>query len=169
MDLKLLIFYPALIGLRILEIAVVLRQYEMHGKISPALGTVCLLHGFAILDLLIFEPTILNSFGMTYDGFGFERIQRFLLVAPFVRLLNVLYLGYNFAAGYPDAELASCDGLLMGVALIVFFIGLWIHRCSTNQKYLFRRDPQHPSFDGKFISLLYTYTRGIQIFIWSLH
>nr|VZI28421.1 unnamed protein product [Spirometra erinaceieuropaei] len=147
-DFKLLLLYPSIIGLRILEVALALRQYDERGRISPALFTVICLHGIYIIDFFVFEPTILSSFKMNHEGFGIFQTIRLFLVFPFVSGLNSFYLAVNYEAGHPDAQLKSYPTVLLIASVSLFLLGLWIKRASSNEKYLFRRDPQHPKFTG---------------------
>ncbi|VDM04552.1 unnamed protein product [Schistocephalus solidus] len=136
-DFKLLLLYPSIIGLRILELALALRQYDEHGRLSPALFTVIALHGIYIIDFFVFEPTILSSFKMNHEGFGIFQTIRFFVIFPFMSGLNSFYLAVNYDAGHPNAQLRSRSTILLIASVSVFLLGLWIKRVSCNEKYLF--------------------------------
>ncbi len=144
-----LVYYPALIGCRILQGAIVIRQYENEKTLSPGMIALMVLHGFSLLDFFLFEPTILHAHGMLHSGFGLKRTQRVLLLEPFIRSIGIFFIGFNFKAGFASGKLESYDAPLIGLAAAIYLLGLWIHRCSINQKFLFRCDPHHPSLESK--------------------
>ncbi|VDN15100.1 unnamed protein product [Dibothriocephalus latus] len=133
-DFKLLLLYPSMIGLRILEVTLALRQYNEHGRVSPALFTVIALHGLYIFDFFVFEPTILSSFKMNHEGFGLFQTIRLFVVFPFMSGLNAFFLAVNYDAGHPGTELKSYSTALLIASVSVFLIGLWIKRISSNEK-----------------------------------
>lgn len=147
-DMKMFLFRPSICLLLLVEATLCAKQFESIGKISPALATIVVFHLVYAIDYLVYEPTMLSSYEMAYAGFGFLRIMADLLIIPFAYTIGVSYLFQHPQVGFSKPNMEGCNAALLGIATALRLLGQWVARSSNNQKYLFRRDPQHPSLSA---------------------
>uniref|UniRef100_A0A183KJP8 Lamin b receptor n=1 Tax=Schistosoma curassoni TaxID=6186 RepID=A0A183KJP8_9TREM len=147
-DWKMTITRSGLMALPLIDLTYIFRQYEQYERISPALAAHALMHALWVLDFFIFEHT----FSFTYEAqsvtFGSCFIISRLVALPFVYSITSSYLSSRPDVGrqLTSSSKHSCNAWIMGIAIVLFLLGLWIYRRSNNQKDRFRRDPHDPSF-----------------------
>ncbi|KAG5442375.1 Delta(14)-sterol reductase [Clonorchis sinensis] len=148
LDWKIIIYRPGIIGLLLAEATCLCVQWEQYGRVSLALVLLVALHLIWVADFMAFEHTFTTSFEVRHEGFGYYTILGALMI-PFVYILGAAYmlpkpdLGNLFTpTGVPIYQHWALNIL----AVLLFLVGYWICRFSDNQKDLFRRQPNHPSF-----------------------
>ncbi|KAF4452300.1 putative c-14 sterol reductase ERG-3 [Fusarium austroafricanum] len=127
----------ALTGWILMNCAFVAQQYRNYGYISDSILVITSIQAYYVLEGQYSEIGLLGMMDITQDGLGFMLVWGNLVWVPFLYSTQCRYLSV-----YP-VHLGP-----IGVSAIgsVFAIGLYIFRSSNNQKALFRKDPNHPSF-----------------------
>jgi len=128
--------YPGMIGWVLVNLSMLVSQYERHGHVTNSMWMVNAFHLIYLIDALVNEPAILTTMDITTDGFGWMLTFGDLTWVPFTYSVQARYL-----ADFP-VELSS-----LGVVAILGLKGLgyWIFRGANSQKDQFRRDPTHAS------------------------
>ncbi|KAK4473188.1 hypothetical protein MN116_004367 [Schistosoma mekongi] len=147
-DWKMVLTRSGMMALPLIDATYIFSQYERYERISPALAAHALMHALWVLDFFVFEHAFSFTYEMQSVTFGSSYIIGRLVVLPFTYSITSSYLSSRPDVGrqLTSSSLHSCNAWIMGVAIAVFLLGLWIHRRANNQKYIFRRDPHHPSF-----------------------
>ncbi|CAH8431695.1 unnamed protein product [Schistosoma turkestanicum] len=147
-DWKMTITRSGLMGLPLIDLTYIFKQYEQYERISPALAAHALMHTLWVLDFFIFEYTFASTYEAQSVTFGACFIINRLVALPFIYSITSSYLSSRPDVGrqLTSSSKHSCNAWIMGIAIVLFLLGLWIHRRSNNQKDRFRREPHHPSF-----------------------
>ncbi|THD19801.1 Lamin-B receptor [Fasciola hepatica] len=146
LDWKMFIMRPALIGMLLVDLSYVCAQWNRFGRVSPILLLVTAMHFLWVSDYFVFEHAHLFSYGVRYEGLGFYTIFG-LMVMPFLYTTTTSYLSTKLEGPivWSTAEdIIRC--VRFGFSSLMFLVGLWIYRASNNQKALFLRQPNHPTF-----------------------
>ncbi|KAL7510628.1 hypothetical protein ACHAXN_007487 [Cyclotella atomus] len=123
---------PGLIGWMILNMAMLLKQYERLGYVTGSMILINIFQGLYVWDALFQERAILTTMDITTDGFGFMLVFGDLAWVPFTYSLQARYLVDH------DPHLSfHCLAMIVGVN----FLGYMIFRGANGQKDAFRRDP----------------------------
>mmetsp|Transcript_19337 Transcript_19337/g.32406 ORF Transcript_19337/g.32406 Transcript_19337/m.32406 type:complete len:317 (+) Transcript_19337:553-1503(+) len=126
---------PGLIGWMIVNAACVVKQYQLLGRVTPAMILINVFQGLYVFDGLYHERAILTTMDITSDGFGWMLAFGDLAWVPFTYSLQARYLVEN------SPEL-SLPYILFTCALN--FTGYTIFRGANSEKDRFRRDPNAP-------------------------
>lgn len=123
---------PGLIGWMVLNMAMMLKQYERLGYVTGSMILINIFQGLYVWDALYQERAILTTMDITTDGFGFMLVFGDLAWVPFTYSLQARYLVDH------DPHLHwSVLAAIVGVNII----GYLIFRGANGQKDAFRRDP----------------------------
>ncbi|CAH8820872.1 unnamed protein product [Trichobilharzia szidati] len=149
-DWKMVVIRSGLTALPLIDMAYIFKQYEQYERVSPALAAHALMHALWVLDFFIFEHAFIYTYEVQSITFGSSFVLGQLVALPFTYSITSSYLSSKPDVGRSPTSLSkhSCEPYTMGISVIVFLLGLWIHRTSSNQKNMFRRDPHHPSFSN---------------------
>ncbi|VDP71783.1 unnamed protein product [Echinostoma caproni] len=145
-DWKMFIIRPALMGMLLVDLCYVCAQWEQFGRVSPTLMVITAMHFLWIADFMVFEHAHLSSYDVRYDGFGFFAILG-MMVMPFIYTITNSYLSTKLEKPLMwGATEDRCRCARLVFSILMFLVGHWIYRASNNQKTLFRRQPNHPTF-----------------------
>lgn len=142
---------PGLIGWMILNMSMMLKQYERLGYVTGSMLLINIFQGLYVWDALYQERAILTTMDITTDGFGFMLVFGDLAWVPFTYSLQARYLVDH------DPHL---HWSMLAVILGVNIIGYLIFRGANGQKDAFRRDPDSP--DVSHLTFLQT-KRGTKL------
>lgn len=148
LDWKILGLRPGSVALLLMNVTYLLEQWQQFGRVSPPLVALVCMQSMWIVDLFAFEYTLAYTFETRHEGFGYYAIAGYLLF-PFIYSIGATYLSSRPYLGRlyrADAALDVKNCGLLGLSIVLFLLGYWIYRASNNQKDLFRRQPNHPSF-----------------------
>lgn len=134
-NVKLGLFRVGLVGLIVVNAALVLKSMEQNHEYSPTLLLAAGLQIWYALDSLWFEDSFLASFEIMYEGTG-----------------CMLAIGYHM---YPFIPTIITRSVLvyrleiplycLGIIAVIYAIGFVIYRGSNSQKSEFRRNPLNPA------------------------
>lgn len=126
---------PGLIGWMLLNVAMMLKQYEKLGYVTGSMILINIFQGLYVWDALYQERAILTTMDITTDGFGFMLVFGDLAWVPFTYSLQARYL--------VDHDPHLHWSMLLAI-VGVNFMGYMIFRGANGQKDAFRRDPNSP-------------------------
>jgi len=137
-DFDLKLFFearPGLIAWVALDFAFAAKQYQLHGFVSIAMILVCAFHFWYVADYFLHEQSILTSWDIKHENFGWMLCWGDLVWVPFT---------YTIQAGYLVEH--AHDLPWWGTVGIVLLnvIGYIIFRGANTQKFKFRQNPGHP-------------------------
>ncbi|OQR91734.1 ATP-dependent RNA helicase dbp4 [Thraustotheca clavata] len=144
---------PGLIGWALLNIGLLLKQYELHGSVSVSMISVVFFQNLYVWDALYYEKCVLTTMDITTDGFGFMLAFGDLTWVPFTYTLQARYL----VDRDPHLSTAAVTAIILLNAL-----GYCIFRGANAQKDAFRTDPNGESV--KHLKFLPT-KRGTKLLI----
>ncbi|XP_069750371.1 delta(14)-sterol reductase TM7SF2 isoform X2 [Narcine bancroftii] len=130
---------PGLIGWLIIDLAMLMKEWETQGSPSLAMLLVNAFQLLYVLDALWHEEAVLTTMDIVNDGFGFMLAFGDLSWVPFTYSLQA-----HFLVGHPQ-ELP-----IPAVVTIVLLnaLGYYIFRSANSQKNTFRRNPSDPRVAG---------------------
>ncbi|KAG8462274.1 hypothetical protein KFE25_012094 [Diacronema lutheri] len=123
---------PGLVGWVMLNIGMMMKQHELHGRVSGPMIAINAFQFLYVWDAQYFERAILTTMDITTDGFGFMLAFGDLGWVPFVYSLQARFLVDH------DPQLPTW-ALIAIVALQT--VGYCTFRGANLQKDLFRTDP----------------------------
>jgi len=130
---------PGLFGWVLINTAMLLRQVETQGAVSPAMAIVYALQALYVADSVYCEDCILSTIDIIQDGFGFMLVFGDLAWVPCMYSLQARYLAevpVHLTAPYA----ALC--LAVGVA------GFYVFRAANAQKDTFKKNPEDAAVKG---------------------
>ncbi|VEL37602.1 unnamed protein product [Protopolystoma xenopodis] len=148
LDVKLFLYRPGSLIFLVLTGCTVLQHWEKYNTVSPTLLCYFLFGYFLVFDFLFFEHNLLSTFDVQHEGVGLHFVLMKLVVIPFVYSLTLAWMADKPHLGRLPGRITGCNYVALGLGSIIFLIGYFIHRASTRQKDLIRRDPHHPSLSG---------------------
>eukprot|EP00668_Euglena_longa_P008096 GGOE01009738.1.p1 GENE.GGOE01009738.1~~GGOE01009738.1.p1 ORF type:complete len:440 (-),score=142.03 GGOE01009738.1:160-1434(-) len=126
---------PGLIGWMVLNVGMLLAQYERTGHVTPSMWLVNLFQALYVWDALYHEASLLSTMDITTDGFGFMLAFGDMAWVPFTYSLQARYL-VDHDPGFSWPALAAI--------CTVQVLGFTIFRRANSQKDAFRRNPDAP-------------------------
>jgi len=127
---------PGLIFWILINLSMLVKQYEVHGWISLSMIFVFIFQFIYVFDALYNEPSILTTMDVTTDGFGFMLVFGDFVWVPFTYSLQCRYLVYHSPTLSPT---------LIAIILFTQAVGFYIFRASNSTKDTFRTNPNCPS------------------------
>ncbi|XP_060711779.1 delta(14)-sterol reductase TM7SF2 isoform X2 [Hemiscyllium ocellatum] len=126
---------PGLIGWLLINLAMLLKEWELRGSPSLAMILVNAFQLLYVVDALWHEEAVLTTMDIVNDGFGFMLAFGDLAWVPFTYSLQA-----HFLVGHPqELAPATAAGIILLNAL-----GYFIFRSANSQKNTFRRNPNDP-------------------------
>ncbi|ETW03055.1 hypothetical protein H310_05485 [Aphanomyces invadans] len=127
---------PGLIGWAVLNLGMLVKQYDLHGSVSLSMACVVFFQILYVWDALWHEKCVLTTMDITTDGFGYMLAFGDLTWVPFTYSLQARYLVDR------DPNLS----MPVVVAIVVVnVLGYVIFRGANAQKDAFRTDPNGDS------------------------
>eukprot|EP01012_Entosiphon_sulcatum_P034276 TRINITY_DN4344_c0_g1_i1.p1 TRINITY_DN4344_c0_g1~~TRINITY_DN4344_c0_g1_i1.p1 ORF type:complete len:435 (-),score=53.89 TRINITY_DN4344_c0_g1_i1:382-1686(-) len=127
---------PGLIGWTVINVGLLLKQYERDGNVNAALAAVVVFQGLYVWDSLYNEVSVLSTMDITTDGFGFMLAFGDLSWVPFTYSLQARYL--------VDHTQNSAQVSWLPLIIALNIAGYSVFRLSNSEKDRFRRNPKDP-------------------------
>ncbi|XP_014675302.1 PREDICTED: delta(14)-sterol reductase-like [Priapulus caudatus] len=129
---------PGLIGWVVINMCMVAKDCQDNGSPSYPLLLVVGCQFLYVFDALFHEESVLTTFDITQEGFGWMLAFGDLVWVPFVYSLQARYL-------LDHRSSVHVHNYALVAILLLNMIGFWIFRLANKEKDTFRKNPHHPS------------------------
>ncbi|XP_078058916.1 delta(14)-sterol reductase TM7SF2 [Mustelus asterias] len=130
---------PGLTGWLVINLAMLMKESELHGSPSLAMILVNSFQLLYVLDALWHEEAVLTTMDIVNDGFGFMLAFGDLTWVPFT---------YSLQAHFLVAHPQDLAGTTAAAIVLLNGLGYFIFRSANSQKNTFRRNPNDPKVAG---------------------
>lgn len=150
---------PGLIGWVMINFCMAAKEYEKSQEVSTAMILVCIFHFVYVADCLFYEPSMLTTYDIIEEGFGF------MLAFGDISWVPILY---SFQARYLVYHPIKLPWTTTTAIVALFVIGYAIFRGANSQKDRFRTDPNSEEFQDQETILTPTGKRLLASGWWGL-